>query len=81
MRGPYSVGAYDKCGPLAEHAASDFVSLLVVAHNLARSYPDACIVGANVDRCDVDTNGLTEEESELLQTEVETARTRGAGGK
>ena len=46
--------------------ARTFGGMVVLAREIRREYPRATLAFGNIDRCDIDDNGLTDEEREIL---------------
>ena len=62
----YGIECWDKYGQLADRSAPDFAGALSAVSALRAKYPRAAVVVFNLDRCDYDTNGLTEDEEEAI---------------
>ena len=60
----YGIECWDSYGQLADRRATDFPAALANVKELRTKYPKASVVVVNLDRCDYDTNGLTEDEQE-----------------
>jgi hypothetical protein len=70
----YSVSAYDRCGEVATFPAEDFSRCVKFARVLAKNYPRCAIRAFNNDRCDYDTNGLTEDERDAVNDAIDEVR-------
>lgn len=64
--GKYSVGVYDCAGEYSTTSCTDFAHLLAVVALMRRLYPGKVVQAFNLDRCDYDTNGLTEDERDAV---------------
>lgn len=71
MSARYTVEAWVPPGVLVAESRDfpTFNEMMVEAGRIAAKYPHATLSFANVDRCDLDTNGLTDEENEALDME------------
>jgi hypothetical protein len=66
----YSVGVYDCAGEFTTREVDTFEECLSVVAEFSRLYPDKVVCAANLDRCDYDTDGLTEDEREAIELVV-----------
>ena len=62
----YSVNVYDQAGEFDSTKCATFDVALAMAQERQRQYPRKVVEVFNLDRCDYDTNGLTEEERDAL---------------
>ena len=62
----YSVNVYDCAGEFDSTKCATFEIALAMAQERQRQYPRKHVEVFNIDRCDYDTNGLTEGEREAL---------------
>lgn len=62
----YSVQVAGPGGVFIEENTRLFDHALALVEEYSKEYPRSVVVVTNVDRCDVDTNGLTEEEEEAV---------------
>lgn len=70
----YSVHFYDRAGEFDFDDAEDFAGCLLLVAAFARKYPDKVVRVSNLDRCDYDTNGLTDGEREAIDDAIDLAR-------
>lgn len=62
----YSVNVYDQAGEFDSTNCATFEIALAMAQERQRQYPRKVVQVFNLDRCDYDTNGLTEDERDAL---------------
>lgn len=62
----YSITLADPAGVFATYDTNDFPGCIRMVVALARQYPDKVLTVCNLDRCDLGTNGLTEDERDAL---------------
>ena len=62
----YEVALFDCAGRYREWYCADFDAALNVARGAQTKWPDKHVCVFNNEKCDYDTNGLTEEEQEAL---------------
>lgn len=68
MRAPfYAVNVYDCAGQYRETRCAGFPEALAVHREERAKFPGKVVLAFNLDRCDVNTDGLTEEEREALE--------------
>lgn len=70
MAADYCVTVYDCAGEYSSTSRTDFAHVLHVYAMMRRSYPDKVVQAFNIDRCDYDSDGLTEDERDAI-AEVE----------
>ena len=58
----YQVLVADRGGVFREHEYGDFAEALAAASRFHGEYPAKAVRVSNLDRCDVDSDGLTDEE-------------------
>lgn len=75
----YHLRVTDRAGCSYYVDVADFSTLLVHARGSARRMPDDTLSAFNKDRCDYDTNGLTDEESEQFDDAVREGRDLAKG--
>ena len=51
---------------VAEHESPTFDGMVTNARAIRQKYPRAVLAFGNIDRCDIDDNGLTDDEEERL---------------
>ena len=66
MRG-YSVEVFDRCGTFAQVDVETFPEALKALEDARIKYPSKVVRVFNVDRVDLDFDGLTDEEREQVQ--------------
>ena len=66
MSARYAVGVYDCAGEFAVETLATFDETVTLAARWRREYPGKVVCVSNLDRCDYDTNGLTEDERDAL---------------
>jgi len=62
----YVVGVYDRYGRVSETTCVDFAHCVEVARILARHHPNEVVRAFNLDRADLDSDGLTDEERDAV---------------
>ena len=62
----YSVNVYDRAGEFERNECGSFELALAVVREKRRAYPEKVVKVFNLDRCDYDTDGLTEDEREAV---------------
>lgn len=70
----YRVTAYDICGEYDWRDSDDFAGLLVAAAEIAAKYPRLVVKAHSPNRCDVDTDGLFDDERDAVQDAIDGAR-------
>lgn len=66
----YVVTVFDRAGRFSETSATDFDHCVSLYRMLRRWHPDKVVKACNEGLCDVDTDGLTDDERERLDAEV-----------
>ena len=66
----YRVSVYDCAGRYNETSCTDFAHLLSVVALMRRAYPDQVVVAINTERCDGDSDGLTDDEREAVDKAI-----------
>lgn len=51
---------------VAEHESPTFGGMVAHARAIRQKYPHVVLAFGNIDRCDIDDNGLTDAEEEML---------------
>jgi hypothetical protein len=62
----YSVNVYDCAGEYRSTEVPDFTAALAIYVASRARYPGKVVLVSNLDRCDYDTDGLTEDEREAV---------------
>lgn len=65
-RDKYAVGVYDRAGEFERIECDGFGDVLRTVAAKRAAYPGKVVEAFNLDRCDYDTNGLTEDQREAL---------------
>lgn len=66
MRNQFSVNVYDCCGLFDWENLDSFDLVPATVARLRAKYPGKIVQAFNNDRCDYDTNGLTEDERDAI---------------
>lgn len=70
----YSVQLFDRCGIFKDVAAPTFTDALIAARDLASKHPTHPILVFNLDEIDLNFDGLTFEQGELVADYVAEGR-------
>lgn len=62
----YVVKVFDRAGEFDEIECASLYDLLVAVKDARVRYPHKVVSAFNIDRCDCDTDGLTEDEREAV---------------
>lgn len=72
----YVVCVFDRCGCLSETIATDFAHAVSIAGVLTKQHPREVVRAFNNDQCDLDFDGLTDEERDAIDEAIVSTRSR-----
>jgi hypothetical protein len=73
----YIVEVHDEAGLFTEFGVEDWASCLRVVRDLAKRYPQKQVSAYNATHCEVDTDGLSDDERDALVVAVDEGMERG----
>jgi hypothetical protein len=77
----YEVGVFDCAGRFHDETCPSFIDACMEAMHAAVKWPDKVILVANLDRADLNFDGLTDEERDIVGVVVVGARAIAARSK